>query len=242
MTRWLYIFALCLLPFSATAEEGGSNFDSCVQAYNGQQPEAAALCQPFADNGNREAMKMVGDMHFWGWGSKVKQDDALARLWYKRAAAKGQAEAKYNLGVMYEQGRGIPIDYATSAKWYLSAAKDGHMLAQLNVANMYAKGAGTRQDDVAAAKWYEYAASQGEPTAQYNIGNRYARGLGVPQNVVEAYKWYAIAERSLEEDGVKNDAVKNKALLRESMDQQAVEEAEKLAAEWQPSHPLGKKE
>ena len=38
-------------------------------------------------------------------GSGVEQDDATAVGWYRKAADQGDANAQYNLGVMYEKGR-----------------------------------------------------------------------------------------------------------------------------------------
>jgi uncharacterized protein len=39
-------------------------------------------------------------------GDGVPQDDAVAVYWYREAADQGDAKAQYNLGVMYENGRG----------------------------------------------------------------------------------------------------------------------------------------
>ena len=40
---------------------------------------------------------------------------------YKAAAAQGSALAQYNLGVLYEEGRGVPSDPAQAALWYKRA-------------------------------------------------------------------------------------------------------------------------
>ncbi|MDA0238165.1 MAG: hypothetical protein O3B03_06590, partial [Proteobacteria bacterium] len=39
------------------------------------------------------------------------QDDAKAVKWYRRAAEQGNAKAQYNLGLMYDNGQGVPQDY-----------------------------------------------------------------------------------------------------------------------------------
>ncbi len=201
--------------------------DACRNAYTDQKPEAFRLCDPLAQKGNRDAQKMLGDMYYWGWGDQVTQDYGTAVLWYKRAGIKGQNEARYDLGVMFEQGVGVAVDYSRAAKWYMDAAKGGHAMAQFNVANMYAKGAGTHKNDTQAAKWYLRAAEQGLPEAQYNIGNRYAKGLGVEQNAIEAYKWYLLAEKAGDAD-----AQRNIIIIENHMTGAATQQAKQLAEQW----------
>ncbi len=43
--------------------------------------------------------------------------------WYRLAAAQGEAKAQYNLGGMYDTGRGVPQDDVEAYKWFeISAA------------------------------------------------------------------------------------------------------------------------
>jgi uncharacterized protein len=45
--------------------------------------------------------------------------------WFRKAADQGYAEAQYNLGLMYEDGRGVPQDHAEAVKWWGKAAALG---------------------------------------------------------------------------------------------------------------------
>ncbi len=45
-------------------------------------------------------------------------------------AKQGHAKAQHNLGVMYENGQGVPQDDAEAVKWYHKAAEQGHATAQ----------------------------------------------------------------------------------------------------------------
>ena len=45
------------------------------------------------------------------------------------AADQGDANAQFNLGVMYDQGQGVPQDYQQAVKWYRLAADQGHASA-----------------------------------------------------------------------------------------------------------------
>ena len=62
--------------------------------------------------------------------------------WYTLAAEQGNADAQYNLGVMYDNGRGVPQDDKTAVKWYRLAAEQGDASAQSNLGVMYGTGQG----------------------------------------------------------------------------------------------------
>ena len=55
----------------------------------------------------------------------------------RSAAEQGDAEAQFNLGLMYEQGQGIPQDYAEALRWYRLAAGQGYAAAQSVLGTMY---------------------------------------------------------------------------------------------------------
>ena len=52
-------------------------------------------------------------------------DYATALLEWRDLAEQGDAEAQYNLGVMYDNGQGVAQDYAEAVKWYRRAAEQG---------------------------------------------------------------------------------------------------------------------
>jgi uncharacterized protein len=85
-------------------------------------------------------------------------------------AKQGDANAQYNLGVMYHKGEGTTQDYREALKWYEKAAEQGHASAQLNISMFYFTGKGTNQDLNDALKWYKKAVAQGRAGAQYNLG------------------------------------------------------------------------
>ncbi len=73
---------------------------------------------------------------------------------------------QYNLGIMYDNGRGVPQDYVEAAKWYRKAAEQGYVDAQYNLGTMYGQGKGVSRDFVQAQLWFTLAGSQGNVTAQ----------------------------------------------------------------------------
>ena len=76
-------------------------------------------------------------------------------------AEQGDAEAQYNLGMLYYEGHGVRQDYATARHWWEQAAAQGTALAQYRLGVLYQKGRGVPQDDATAREWFEKAAAQG---------------------------------------------------------------------------------
>ena len=104
-------------------------------------------------------------------------------------AQKGEAKAQYHLGVLFNDGKGVPQDFNQAAKWYSLAANQGHIKAQLYLGLLYQKGQGVNQDYRQAAIYYLKAANQGDPKAQYYLGLLFYSGKGVGQNKDEGIKW-----------------------------------------------------
>ena len=51
-------------------------------------------------------------------------------------AEQGDAEAQYNLGEMYDTGKGVPQDFMMARGWYERAAVQGHADAQSALGSM----------------------------------------------------------------------------------------------------------
>src|SRR6201988_5055698 len=81
------------------------------------------------------------------------------RLWQPLADA-GNARAQNNLGVMFENGKGVAQDVATAVKWYRLAAAQGYGGAQYNLGLIYAIGrGGVPRDPLRAYMWFSLAAA-----------------------------------------------------------------------------------
>ena len=80
-------------------------------------------------------------------------------------AEQGDAEARYNLGTMYNQGKGVPKDNQLAVKWFRKAAEQGDAKAQNILGLMYDMGEGVPQDYILAHKWLNVAAAQGQKNA-----------------------------------------------------------------------------
>ena len=72
-----------------------------------------------------------------GWAASQSGDFATALKEWTPLAEQGDRVAQYNLGYLYDQGRGVPQDYKEANKWYRLAAEQGYASAHLNLGNMY---------------------------------------------------------------------------------------------------------
>ena len=107
------------------------------------------------------------------------------------AADQGNAEAQYNLGVLYNLGQGVPQNHAEAARWYRMAADQGNARAQNNL------GADVRSAARACLRTTpRRRAGIAEPpsramrTRKPASARLYDRGKGVSQNYAEAVRWF----------------------------------------------------
>lgn len=100
--------------------------------------------QIFACNQTHESMsdKAKAERQF-AKGSAFYADGKYkkAAKWWRKAADQGHVDARFNLGGMYFNGRGVDQSYPEAVKWYRKAADQGHSSAQYALRNMEAKEA-----------------------------------------------------------------------------------------------------
>lgn len=74
-------------------------------------------------------------------------------------AEKGDPEAEFTLGTLYEAGRGgRKKDFLLAEHWYRLSAEQGNPFAQASLGIFYRFGKGVPQDYVEAYKWFSIAA------------------------------------------------------------------------------------
>ena len=97
-----------------------------------------------------------------------KGDYQTAFKEWKPLAEQGGAAAQYNLGIMYDKGRGIAQNDTQAVAWYQKAAEQGYADAQYNLGNMYGKGQGVPQNFKIAYILFNLAASNSDADATQN--------------------------------------------------------------------------
>ena len=171
-------------------EKKHSLYNKDKEAGNQAFAEVKLLLEFYAEKQVPPAQTFLGAMYSYGWG--VKEDEAEAVKWYRKAAEQGFAKAQYSLGFMYETGDGVKGDKAEAVKWYRKAAEQGLVLAQYWLGFMYYYGDGVEEDKAEAVKWGRKAAEQGLAGAQYILGEMYESD----HDYKTAYMWYFLASLS----------------------------------------------
>ena len=92
--------------------------------------------------------------------------------WYRMSADQGDAQAQFNLGLMYANGTGVTQDYKEAVKWCRMAAEQGHAKAQflstvMVVCNNF--GLGMPQDSKEAYALLSVAKTNGDDSAEKNL-------------------------------------------------------------------------
>ena len=171
---------------SPAAPAGNPNADLAYGAFqNGQYLTALKLAQQRAEQFNDpKSMTLVGELYANGFG--VKQDDAKAADWYKRAADLGDREAMFGLAMLKISGRTGPPQREEGAKLLAASAKLGKPAAAYNLGLLYLEGQVFPQDLKRAAELFRQAADAGNPEAQYALATFYKEGRGVEKDLAEA--------------------------------------------------------
>ena len=84
---------------------------------------------------------------------------------FREKAAAGDADAMFQLGLVYDTGKGVVQDCCKAREWYEKAAAAGNARAMTSLGGLYDKGHGVPKDDAKARYWYEKAAAAGNDGA-----------------------------------------------------------------------------
>ena len=112
---------------------------------------------------------------------------------FKQLANNGNANAQYNLAMMYYKGEGTQKNKILAFIWFNTASKEGNKLAQNKLGTMYANGevVGTK-DKLKATKEYLKSALQNYDIAQLNLGIQYNSNIK-EESLKRAFFWYTQA-------------------------------------------------
>ena len=139
-----------------------------------------------------------------GVAAYKRGDYALAMRLWAPLAERGDPAAQFNIGLMFDTGRGVREDHSTAVKWYRLAAEQGYAKAQFSLGSMYERGEGVLQDFKEAARWFRQAADQRNAKARYKLGYLYEKGRGIEKDSKEAARLYVqAAEQGLADAQIK---------------------------------------
>lgn len=109
----------------------------------------------------------------------------------EQAAEAGDAQAQFQLGALYANGKGVTQDSAQAERWLRSAAEQGWVAAQTLLGWSYVQGDGIPRNLAEAHRWYSSAAEQGDTDAMCALGDLYQQGgSGIEKNHPAMLHWY----------------------------------------------------
>ncbi len=153
-------------------------------------------------------------------------------------ADRGDKEAQFALGRIYQEGSGVAQSLQNAEKFYRKAAEQGHANAQSNLAIVLLN----TQRGEEGVTWLKKAAKGGASRAMVLLGNLLLTGTGMTKNAEEAKKWLdqaaeqgdadAYESLSLMHDtgeGAKKDPAKALEMLEKAAKRNSVKALLKLA-------------
>lgn len=160
-----------------------------VQPEKGRELALSAVdrVKEMADQ-NAEAAFLYGSYLDEGMGDG-NPDPGAAVPWYEKAAEAGHAGALNNLGVIYLQGLGRPMDREKAMSYYTQSGQLGNMGALNNLAALLVEDGKERE----AVTWFEKGAAANYAPAMVNLADIYMGGREVPLDIDKAVGLYRTA-------------------------------------------------
>jgi len=161
-----------------------------------------------ADYGEKEAVKQLKNIFNIDYtpsklSSSVKESPLTAAVkvyqegrfeeamkMFITLANQGDAQAMYNLGIMYMSGQGTPKNDKTAFDWYSKAAHSGHPDAINNVASFYWEGIGVEKNQQKALEYFKSAAEKGSAPAKDFMARYEAASKGSGTTLNDALNLY----------------------------------------------------
>lgn len=100
--------------------------------------------------------------------AKSRGDFPSAFASFNQLAINGNADAQFELSLLYSGGKGVQANAKQALNWLKQAAAHGSVQAQSNLGVAFNRGLGVPQDGVKALVWLNIAAQSGDAMAITN--------------------------------------------------------------------------
>lgn len=152
---------------------------------NGAEKEAIEHLNRLAEKDTVEALMLLGEVYM-GYGEPI-----LAFPYYERAAALGNSDAMFNIGVFYQKGElGEDPDPFGAAFWYKKAIDNGSIVAMNNYAQLLESAPEPLQNFSEAFKWHLKSAEAGMMESWLDVATCYKYGRGTEQSFEKTKECY----------------------------------------------------
>ncbi len=122
--------------------------------------------------------------------SRSERNLEAAIYWLKKAAAKGEPLAQYDLGQAYYLGIGVAPNAAKALSYWKLAAQKNLAQAESQLAEAYFRGFGVAKDYQTAANWWRLTAKHGDAIACLHLWQCFLHAQGTEHNAHEAQLYY----------------------------------------------------
>ena len=173
----------------------------CKSPPSNANEEEAKRVMKLMDKGNAEAYNMLAGYYERGLCG-LPQDMARANELYLKAGEFGYAQAYFNLGINYDNGRGVTIDKKKAKHYYELAAMNGDIQARNNLGCMEGQDGNNHR----AFKHFIISARAGDKMSLDNVKQGYTEGHITKEEYTNTLRSYQMSQ-----DEMKSDA-RDKAL------------------------------
>jgi enhanced entry protein EnhC len=125
-----------------------------------------------------------------------------AQASYAIAMDKHDPVGQYNMGLIYEEGKGQEIDLKKAEELYKEASLEGHVKAMTRLAGLYFNGVDGKGDPQLALEWYQKAAEKHDKDAQYQLGLLSETGVATALDYAKALTYYEQSASSGSQQGM----------------------------------------
>lgn len=173
MSKCTAVLAFLFISFSTLFASSTEQLahDGEVAFYHQNYIEARKALVPAAQQGNLQAIYLLGVMSLHGYGTPMNYKEAV-RI-FKLGAQRNHPNSQVALGVLMIEGIGIPQDHKTASRLLKQAAKNGNTDAQMILGWLYKNGVGVKVNNTIAYALWNYVAAQGSDWARISRDEMY---------------------------------------------------------------------
>lgn len=174
--------------YEQAAENGQSDaqYELAMMLFKGKgcrqdNLEAQRRLRLAAQKGNLEAQNYLGLCLEFGWhGVNINVADAVS--WYRKAAEQSFCESEYNLGALYEDGKGVQESLEEAFRWYRRGAEDGSPSAMAAYSRFLINGIAGEKNEAEGIKWLMRGADKEHPVSMHRLAQMIEDGLLSPDD------------------------------------------------------------
>ncbi|MDB6134055.1 MAG: Sel1 domain protein repeat-containing protein [Verrucomicrobiales bacterium] len=154
--------------------------------------KGVAMVETAANAGDSASQCTLGQLYLDGLPALgLTKDQAKARAWFEKSAAKGDADAAWSIAAMLaNKPQATAAEVQEAIPWLEKAVKAENLPALVNYGLRLATGAGLDADPTRGISMLQTAVAKGSPQAVMAMAGLYETGGGVKKDFKKAFEMY----------------------------------------------------